>query len=361
MMRKLKRTKIAYLLIFVIALAFTSSLALHSFAATATGNTDIRVIVDGRELSFDVPPTIVSGRTLVPLRVIFEALGAEVRWDPATKTVFGSTADTTVKLTINSRNAFVNGSLIRIDAPAMIIKGRTLVPTRFIAESLGTDVEWKNDTRTVGITTPKAISFQDPNLEAVIRTKIKKPAGEIKTNDVAKIDVLDASNKKISNLEGIQYFTSIRELNLEGNNIKEISKLATLKSLSYLYISKNQITDISPLSSLVNLKILMLWMNQISDISALGGMRGLEGLDLSENQVFDISPLKNLTDLQNLNLWSNPIIDISALKDHTSIKQLYLLSSSEDRIDQNLFDKFDQMQKKVKEITDSLIKPGMTD
>ncbi|MDP4181474.1 MAG: DUF5050 domain-containing protein, partial [Bacillota bacterium] len=47
--------------------------------------------------------------------------------------------------------------------------------------------------------------------------------------------------------------------------------------------------------------------------------------------------------------------------DHTSIKQLYLLSSSEDRIDQNLFDKFDQMQKKVKEITDSLIKPGMTD
>ncbi|MGQ9532395.1 MAG: copper amine oxidase N-terminal domain-containing protein, partial [Desulfotomaculales bacterium] len=66
---------------------------------------DIRVQVDGRYLSFDVPPMIENGRTLVPLRALFEALGAEVQWDGETQTVSAVKGDVTVRLTIGSNVA----------------------------------------------------------------------------------------------------------------------------------------------------------------------------------------------------------------------------------------------------------------
>lgn len=114
---------------------------------------EISVKVDGDKVYFDQLPQIVNDRTLVPLRAIFEALGAEVNWDGTTRTVTGIKGETTVKLTIDSDQLYVNGTAKTIDVPATIINDRTMVPARAVSEALGCLVEWQGDIRTVKITT----------------------------------------------------------------------------------------------------------------------------------------------------------------------------------------------------------------
>ena len=109
----------------------------------------IKITINGEEKSFDVMPQIVDGRTLVPMRAIFEALGAEVSWDEGTKTATGKTSSTTVSLTIDKKEADVNGREVTLDVPAQIIASRTMVPARFVAESLGCKVDWNDGTKTV--------------------------------------------------------------------------------------------------------------------------------------------------------------------------------------------------------------------
>lgn len=113
----------------------------------------ISVVIDGRELAFDVEPTIENGRLLVPLRAIFEALNAEISWDGDTKTITAIRGNKKVLLTIDKDISYVNDKEYKLDVPAKIFSGRTLVPVRFVSESLGENVEWNGDTRTVFITT----------------------------------------------------------------------------------------------------------------------------------------------------------------------------------------------------------------
>lgn len=113
------------------------------------------VLVDGIQLSFDVPPAIEQGRTLVPLRAIFEALGAEVHWDGKTQTVTALAGETQIVLTIGKTTAHINKQPRVIDVPAKIVTGRTLVPLRFISEALGADVQWHDKTQTIVISTQK--------------------------------------------------------------------------------------------------------------------------------------------------------------------------------------------------------------
>jgi hypothetical protein len=113
---------------------------------------DIDVKLDGKLLEFDVPPISISGRTLVPVRKIFEALGAVVNWDASTQTITGTKGNTKIVLKLESRDALVNGKHITLDIPATSKNGRTLVPARFISESLNALVEWNSSTNTVVIT-----------------------------------------------------------------------------------------------------------------------------------------------------------------------------------------------------------------
>jgi hypothetical protein len=103
----------------------------------------------------DRHPVIRSGRTLVPLRAIFEALGAKVSWNDSTRTITGRNNNNTIILQIDNPRARVNNRNITLDAPPAVIGGRTMVPTRFIAESLGARVNWNNRTRIVTIDTRK--------------------------------------------------------------------------------------------------------------------------------------------------------------------------------------------------------------
>jgi competence protein ComEC len=111
----------------------------------------IKVFVNGSQVQFDVQPTIENGRTLVPIAAIYKALGADVRWDGAARTVTGTRGYDSVVLKIDSRNAIVNEESRLLDVPATIRSGRTLVPLAFVSQSLGCIVKWDGTTRTVTI------------------------------------------------------------------------------------------------------------------------------------------------------------------------------------------------------------------
>ncbi|WP_134702948.1 stalk domain-containing protein [Ammoniphilus sp. YIM 78166] len=111
----------------------------------------ISVYLDGKRLTFEVAPTIVNGRTLVPLRAIFESLGATVDWNGQTRTVTAAKGSTAIRLTIGQKTAFKNNQAIMLDEPAVIINGRTLVPLRFVSEAMGSTVGWNGLSRVITI------------------------------------------------------------------------------------------------------------------------------------------------------------------------------------------------------------------
>ncbi|MBT9158122.1 MAG: Oligopeptide-binding protein AppA [Firmicutes bacterium] len=115
-------------------------------------NVPIRVLINGAPLALAVPPVIQNGRTLVPMRAIFEALGATVNWDDATSTVTAYRREQAVVLTIGNRTAWVNGPSRQLDVPPVIVGGRTMVPLRFVAEALGAEVAWQDTPPTVTVT-----------------------------------------------------------------------------------------------------------------------------------------------------------------------------------------------------------------
>ncbi|KNY26026.1 stalk domain-containing protein [Pseudobacteroides cellulosolvens] len=356
------RNKMLIAAVFSILLLSGLSISKSQAFAAASDDNSIKVAIDGNYLTFDVPPAVISGRTMVPLRVIFEGLGASVTWDSKTKTVIGQKQGKTVKLIINNKNAYINGKVHKIDVPPMVINGRTLVPTRFIAESLGTDVYWEAKAKTVTIIPLKAIKFPDAKLEAALRTALKKPTGSIMTTDAKKLKKLNLENKGISNIDGLQYFRGLTELNLNKNNIKDITSLGSLTELTKLEFKNNKVRDVSILKNLTKLIWLLVSENQIADISPIKELSGMSALDISYNQINDISCLSNLKKLEYFYLLDNPLRDISVLKGYKNLKKIYVVNpKTPDKLNQQLFDRFEKMDKKVKEVVASVIKPEMTE
>ncbi|MDO5398504.1 MAG: copper amine oxidase N-terminal domain-containing protein [bacterium] len=137
---------------------FTAALSISAIALLvslpAGSEADISVTLNGKALVFDdVPPQIIDGRTLVPLRAIFEALGADVDWNGETRTVTAQRDDTMISMTIGSNVMTINSRSVTLDVPPQIIDNRTLVPARAAAEGFGADVVWNESERTVIITT----------------------------------------------------------------------------------------------------------------------------------------------------------------------------------------------------------------
>ena len=120
-------------------------------AVTCFAADDVKVVVNDKPVVFDQPPVIQDGRTLVPLRAIFEALGAAVGWDGETSSVIASKDDTVIIMQIGHENLYKNNETIKLDVPPVIINSRTLVPVRAIAESFDLTVGWDDTTRTVTI------------------------------------------------------------------------------------------------------------------------------------------------------------------------------------------------------------------
>lgn len=109
------------------------------------------IIAKGKLIKFDLPPVIKDGRTLIPVRALSEAFGATVAWDPIEQKVTISNGTTQIVLNLNSNTAYVNGAEVAIDVAPTTLSNRTIVPLRFITETLGLKVDWDDETDTVEI------------------------------------------------------------------------------------------------------------------------------------------------------------------------------------------------------------------
>ncbi|MEG2001247.1 MAG: copper amine oxidase N-terminal domain-containing protein [Evtepia sp.] len=119
----------------------------------ATNVFAIDLYIDGNKLELDVPPVIVNGRTLVPLRAVSEFMGAGVVWNGETRAVSILKDGTEVYLMLGNTTAYVNGLEKKMDVPASVIGDRTMVPVRFVSDALNTNVKWDAASQSVRIDT----------------------------------------------------------------------------------------------------------------------------------------------------------------------------------------------------------------
>jgi N-acetylmuramoyl-L-alanine amidase len=123
---------------------------------------EISVYVDGKRVVFDTPPIVIRGRTLVPLRAIFEAMGADVTWIAREQLAQAVKGDTTVFLHLGSLYPTVNNEVRVLDTAAVVVNSRTLAPLRFVGEAFGGTVTWDGATSTVRIYTRDSLYRELP-------------------------------------------------------------------------------------------------------------------------------------------------------------------------------------------------------
>lgn len=113
---------------------------------------EIKVLLDGKTLVFDVPPLEEKDTLLAPLRTVAEALGAKVNWLPDTLKVRVEKGDRIVEFEVGSDTALINGSAVKLAAPAQMFGDRVLVPLRFIGDTFDCRTDWDETGRTAGLT-----------------------------------------------------------------------------------------------------------------------------------------------------------------------------------------------------------------
>lgn len=133
----------------------------------------VTVVLDGEILEFDQNPVIQNGRTLVPLRGIFEPMGATVDWEDSTQTVTAVKGDITIKLTIGDNKIYKNGEAITLDVPAQLIGSRTMVPARAVSEAFDARVGWIEEDCAVTIVTDQELIKEIEKLEAYDKVIVK--------------------------------------------------------------------------------------------------------------------------------------------------------------------------------------------
>ena len=163
----------------------------------------------------------------------------------------------------------------------------------------------------------KSLNFERSNLPAI-------PSG---LSFFKGLTDLELNNNQIVDISPLANLTALSTLNLDFNKIVDISHLRNLTALSTLNLDFNKIVDISHLRNLTALTQLFLSGNRITDFSHLRNLTALSTLNLAHNQITDISPLANLTALIDLSLINNQIIDISPLKKLTALIKLYLIDN----------------------------------
>ena len=167
------------------------------------------------------------------------------------------------------------------------------------------------------------VEIPDLNLRQLIRETLSLPEAVLLTQgQMLRLTRLDAEERDITDLIGLEYATNIRSLQLHRNPIVDISPLVHLTKLEGVHLLGCGIVDLSPLRNLNNLRGVFLGHNQISDIGPLAELTNLTILHLQSNQIVDLSPLANLTNLRALWIQGNSVEDITILTNLTLLEEL---------------------------------------
>ena len=206
---------ISLILIFILAFVI-------SVPAFAEGNISLKL--NGSTVNCDVPPIISSGRTLIPVRAVFEDLGAYVSWNADKRIVAVKYNGIEVKLTIDSNVAYVSGTAKTMDVPATIINGRTLIPVRFVAENLGLSVGWDDSTRTVNIMSQSVSSDKHVLRTGNVGTFEKETVVNLIGMGKAKVSVMTLQNPErlVFDFQNTQLAVSNPNVSVNDTYIKSV-------------------------------------------------------------------------------------------------------------------------------------------
>lgn len=191
------------------------------FQSSVKAATPISIIIDGVRLSTDQAPVMVKGRTMVPLRAIFEAFNATIKWDQKAQTVTATKDDTTIMLKIGSKTATINNKAVTLDVPGLNLKGRTMVPTRFVSEALGHEVGWNPKTQVVTITT----SASNVGNAGPVSNVVAQDVSDFGDGRDLQVSFTRAANESLVD----QY----RVLIVKSGNILNLSSAQTITSYNY--------------------------------------------------------------------------------------------------------------------------------
>ena len=181
-----------------------------------------------------------------------------------------------------------------------------------------TDLKYDAVSDSAGQTRSSEAWMPDPALRAAIRGEIGLlPDMPLTKEKILKLDFLNAHDKGILDITGLEFATNLRGLDLRQNPITDLRPLSNLTQLVEFHFWHVPVRptnlDLRPLATLINLEMLSLDGNWISDIRPLMGLKKLRRLHLSNNQIEDVSPLAGLTELWQLWLERNPIRDLTPL------------------------------------------------
>lgn len=243
-----------------------------------TRGSEIRVILEGKQLDFDVAPQIRNGRVLVPMRKIFESFGLTVTWDDTLRAARGRNEAKDITFVIGSDKAVLNGLAYDLDVPAQIIGGSTMVPLRFLSEHMDYNVVWNGDAQLILLSKSPIVEWRYGGFEAIKpykeyenkyvngeRTKefrytgenhdvtfvnlFKKDGSLIKNVPDFKLDEYSSAWSKNSSFDGDTYWIHIDEL-AQTNRINPIYLEGDLERLDL-----DDIEDTSEVGDYVKVKI----------------------------------------------------------------------------------------------------------
>ena len=180
-----------------------------------------------------------------------------------------------------------------------------------------------------GVASAQIVEMPDPNLKQAVRETLAL-SNEIPLTqpEMLRLKTLDARDRQIADLTGLEYATNLIRITLPDNEISDLTPLARLMRLEYLWFWGNPISDLFPLMNLTALKRIDLAGGQISDISPLANLTQLTSINLRYNHIEDISALTNLNQLTKLRLNSNRIVDVSPLVNLTLLERLEIHNNS---------------------------------
>jgi hypothetical protein len=215
------------------------TMLLFALASNASTIREVKVYVDGKEVSFpDQKPYIdANNRTLVPVRFPAEVFGAKVDWDgkdgKGRVDIAKPANNKNVQLWINQRNYLVNGSSRSMDTEAVLTpQGRTVVPVRFIAEALGVKVEWDVTATGIGVVHNFTLGQSDAEIKKIIeqiRNQIEgdqqtqQPANKVETYGYYEMPKMEGTHAQYSNIEGSRQV--IFQIDLRVISLSDLPKI----------------------------------------------------------------------------------------------------------------------------------------
>lgn len=290
----------------IASIPFTSPV---SVSAAATGvqssqsSSPISIIINGQKYQFSRSPVIKNGTTYIPLRDVAETLGAEVWWNASSKTVGINKDNTKISFVVGSNKVRVNDRLIEMQ-PAYIDNRTTMVPLRFISESLGMDVHWDQNTKTINIRS----SLKSHKVKAgeslwKIANQYNTTVSKIKELNALKGDTIYAgqelkieteTNAKINTPSSSNYITYMSYSLKAGDNLWDLSIKYGVPFTELLAV--NNMTENSPLSVGQKIKIPVHHIAQKERVSERHG----EYLDwwTEAQYLFPIDKVATVTDFQ---------------------------------------------------------------